>query len=178
MTPTYLPDTYLPTYLHMTPTPYAMSAVVEQAHVIVSIMVHTLSRTIYLNAELANQLGITPNCGVFTESIATLGILAQQLGRRILPFDSLILRSIEGRGLDTAPYKDVSQVLLLLLLLLIYYYYYYYYYYYTTTTTTTNTTTTTTTYLLLLLLLLLLPLLLLLILLLLLLILLLYYYYY
>jgi hypothetical protein len=41
----------------------------------------------------------------------TLTILAQQIGKRILKFDSLILRSTEGRGIDNFPYKEISQAI-------------------------------------------------------------------
>jgi hypothetical protein len=80
------------------------ASVVEQCHVIVSCVVHALCRTVQLCA----QLSVPSTHEVYHESIATLGVLAQQIGHRILPFDSLIMRSIERKGLDTAPYKDVS----------------------------------------------------------------------
>ena len=80
------------------------STVQEQCHVIVSVVVHSLCRTVCL----CHTLNIPYSHSVYSESIATLGILAQQIGARILPFDSLILRSIERKNLDIAPYRDVS----------------------------------------------------------------------
>jgi len=80
------------------------STVQEQCHVIVSVVVHTLCRTVCL----CNTLNISHAHSVYTESIATLAILAQQIGTRILPFDSLIMRSIERKNLDISPYRDVS----------------------------------------------------------------------
>jgi len=80
------------------------STVQEQCHVIVSVVVHTLCRTVCL----CNTLSIPHSHSVYTECIATLAILAQQIGSRILPFDSLILRSIERKNLDITPYRDVS----------------------------------------------------------------------
>ena len=79
-------------------------AVVEQCHVIVSAVVHALCRTV----QLSSQLSISPTHDVYIESIATLGILAQQIGHRILPFDSVIMRSIDKKGLDISPYREVS----------------------------------------------------------------------
>jgi hypothetical protein len=78
--------------------------VVEQCHVIVSCIVHALCRTV----QLSGQLSIPPNHEVYSESIATLGVLAQQIGHRILPFDSMITRSIDRKGLEIGPYREVS----------------------------------------------------------------------
>lgn len=80
------------------------AAVIEQCHVIVSVIVHTLCRTV----QISSQANVPTSHEVYSECISTLGILAQQLGQRILPFDSLILRSIERKSLDVAPYRDVS----------------------------------------------------------------------
>lgn len=78
--------------------------VVEQCHVIVSIVVHTLSRTIIRT----QPLKLPEHHDIFAETIATLSVLAQQVGHRILPFDSLIMRCFDNRGLDTSPYVDVA----------------------------------------------------------------------
>jgi phosphatidylinositol kinase/protein kinase (PI-3 family) len=79
-------------------------AVLEQCNEIVSVLVHSLCRTMIK----CYSRNIPPNTDIFTECIITLTILAQQIGKRILTFDSLILRSTEGRGIDNFPYKEVS----------------------------------------------------------------------
>jgi hypothetical protein len=78
--------------------------VVEQCHVIASGIVHSLCRTV----QLSGQLSVPPTHDVYSESIATLGVLAQQIGARILPFDSLITRTIERKGLEIGPYREIS----------------------------------------------------------------------
>ncbi len=63
-------------------------AVVEQCHVVVSIVVHTMTRTVIK----ASQLNLPPHAAIYSECISTICTLAQQIGHRIMPFDSLILR--------------------------------------------------------------------------------------
>lgn len=80
---------------------------VEQCHVVASIIVHTMTRTILK----ASQMNIPPHSTIFVECLSTLCTLAQQIGHRILPFDNLIMRSIEGRGLETSSYRDISNAI-------------------------------------------------------------------
>eukprot|EP00981_Chlorochromonas_danica_P010478 scaffold3243_cov173-Ochromonas_danica.AAC.11 len=82
-------------------------AVVEQSHVILSTLVHVLCRSIlkYLAANYP------PTFEIYSECMNTLTILAQQCGPRILKFDSLILRSTDGRGIDTSTYREVSALI-------------------------------------------------------------------
>ncbi|MFV0124519.1 hypothetical protein ACNF3Z_13235, partial [Staphylococcus aureus] len=67
-------------------------AIVEQQHVVVSVSIHTLTRTIIRAA----QLNLAASKDIYAESIGTLVIIAQQIGHNISPFDGLILRTIEG----------------------------------------------------------------------------------
>ena len=78
--------------------------IVEQANIITTRVMHTLTRAVIR----AHDQGISPTSQLFTECISTLCRVGRQLGSRLAVFDGLILRSIEGRGLNTTAYKDLS----------------------------------------------------------------------
>ncbi|RYH28611.1 DUF3385 domain-containing protein [archaeon] len=82
-------------------------AVVEQSNVILSSLVHMICRSIIKY----NGYNQSANSEVYIECVATLTVLAQQCGPRILKFDSLILRATDGRGIDMTTYKEVSMLI-------------------------------------------------------------------
>jgi FKBP12-rapamycin complex-associated protein len=79
-------------------------SLVEQSHMVVSRVVHSLTRTI--NAALA--IGVTFHSSLYSNCIHALCELGIQIGPRFITFDSLILRTIEGKGLDTLVYRQLS----------------------------------------------------------------------
>lgn len=79
-------------------------SLVEQSHMVVSRVVHSLTKTI--NAALA--IGVTTNSQLYSNCILALCELGNQIGPRFITFDGLILRTIEGKGLDTISYRQLS----------------------------------------------------------------------
>lgn len=79
-------------------------AVLEQSHVVMLRVVHTLTRAI--NA--AHSHGVSPTSDFYEECLNTLCALGRQVGSRLSVFDSLIISSIEGRGFNTAAYRELS----------------------------------------------------------------------
>eukprot|EP00605_Chrysophyceae_sp_TOSAG23-4_P001470 GSChrysophyteH1.ASY1.ANO1.1606.1 assembled CDS len=78
--------------------------VVEQSHVVSTRIMHTLTKTIIR----AHEQGISKHSKLFKECLGTICRVGRQLGSRLEVFDGLILRSIEGRGLDTTQYRELS----------------------------------------------------------------------
>jgi hypothetical protein len=82
----------------------ARGAVVEQSLVVVSRTVHCLTRTVIV----AYEGGAPPQSLIYDECITTLCALGNQMGPRFITFDSLISRSIEGKGLNSRSYRQLS----------------------------------------------------------------------
>lgn len=79
-------------------------AFVEQTHVVTTRVIHTLTRAVIR----AHEQGISPSSMLFSECINCLCRVGRQLGSRLAVFDGLILRSIEGRGINTSSYRELS----------------------------------------------------------------------
>lgn len=82
-------------------------ALIEQCNVILSNLVHTICRVV-IKSTGTNLPG---HAELYNECIGILTAIAQQVGERILRFDSLILRATDGRGLDNSAYKLVSNAI-------------------------------------------------------------------
>ena len=57
---------------------------------------------------LAHEQGVPPRSPLYEECISTLCALGLQSGPRFITFDGLITRSIEGKGLNTQAYRQLS----------------------------------------------------------------------
>jgi len=79
-------------------------AFVEQTHVVTTRVIHTLTRAVIR----AHEQGISSNSMLFSECVNCLCRVGRQLGSRLAVFDGLILRSIEGRGINTGSYRELS----------------------------------------------------------------------
>lgn len=79
-------------------------AVVEQSNVMTTRVMHTLTKAV----QVAHDQGIKSDSPLYKECITTLCRVGRQLGSRLSVFDNLILKSIEGKGLHTQPYRELS----------------------------------------------------------------------
>ena len=81
--------------------------VLEHYHVILSIMIHTATRACTAYSTVA----LPQNDRLCHECVSLFVTLAQQVGIRILPFDSLISRSIEPMGHVSTEYFELSKAI-------------------------------------------------------------------
>ena len=79
-------------------------ALIEQMHMVVSKVVHSLVRTININY----QCNVSANSSVYTECINCIVTIGTKLGPRFSTFDAHILKSIVGKGIDISAYKKLS----------------------------------------------------------------------
>jgi tetratricopeptide (TPR) repeat protein len=97
------------TLKHICSGPSTHLYVPEQTSVIVSRVVHSVLKTIVISSDAPQ---IPSNHQIFDECLQTLCILGLQMGPRFVVFDSVIQKTIEKRGLNTAKYREFSQQLL------------------------------------------------------------------
>jgi phosphatidylinositol kinase/protein kinase (PI-3 family) len=77
---------------------------IEQMHMVVSKVVHSLVRTININY----QYNVPATSPVYTECINCIVTIGSKLGPRFSTFDAHILKSIVGKGIDISAYKKLS----------------------------------------------------------------------
>jgi hypothetical protein len=88
----------------------SLCSVADQSNGIIGRVVHTLTRTIVMAYE--SDLQIPPDAPIFNECILTLCAVGHQMGPRFfLTFDNLIFQSIDGKGLNIAPYLTLASAL-------------------------------------------------------------------
>eukprot|EP01033_Poteriospumella_lacustris_P010144 gene10144-7234_t len=78
-------------------------AVLEQTNHMVSSLVHTVCKVMMKGHSQNYQA----NVELQAEGMNVLVVLAQQIGRRMLMFDSLVMRTTEKTGVDNAGYREV-----------------------------------------------------------------------
>lgn len=113
----------------------SQGAVTEHCHAFLAIVVHTMVRTLSSHANPSTIAPTYPSTNyalpgtlsaaaasatmvanqrqqeLNNECVALLVSLAQQLGSRILPFDSLILRTLSDHGLNAPFYREISTLI-------------------------------------------------------------------
>lgn len=80
-------------------------ALVEQCHVVVSLTVHTICRTIVRAASGSQSVELLNEC------TKTINVLGRQIGHRILPFENLIIQTFEAKELDISPYLELANAI-------------------------------------------------------------------
>ena len=101
-------------------TPRGYASISDESNVITSRLIHALIKTITICLEYDRHRGSphgssSPTSGsqysIYAECIHTICSIGFQIGPKFLTFDSLVLRTIENKGIDTQEYLELSHML-------------------------------------------------------------------